>query len=65
MTKRSHHTDSGAVQTLVRVSVAVTGNTLPQEQTDSVSVVTRGTFLQGGITHLFNDVITNKSADLN
>lgn len=45
-----HHTDPRSIQTLVRVSVTATGNTLPQEQADGVSVVPRSTSLHTHIT---------------
>ena len=50
--EESHHTESGPVQTQVRVSVTGAGDALPQEQADGVPVEPRSTFLQGGEEHV-------------
>jgi len=44
--KDPHHTVSRSIQTLVRVSITVTGNTFSQKQADCVSIVAWSTFLQ-------------------
>lgn len=47
-TQATHHADSGSVQAAVRVSVTVTGDALPQEEADGVSVEARSAFLHTG-----------------
>lgn len=58
-----HHTGSRAIQTEVRVAVAVTGNAFSKKQTDGISVVTWSTFLHQHHTRI-SDQICIKTPNL-